>query len=62
VSSETPRKRAYEESRAEQANDDPPEVIPTWEALPLAMRIASSMSTRLGFGSEERKNASAGSL
>jgi len=32
--------RAYEESRAQAAAEDPPENIPAWEALPLAMRIA----------------------
>jgi len=33
--------RAYEESRAQAAAEDPPEVLlPAWEVLPLAMRIA----------------------
>ena len=32
--------RAYEESREQAAAEDAPEIIPTWDALPLAMRIA----------------------
>ena len=32
--------KAYEESRAQAAAEDPPEITPSWEDLPLAMRIA----------------------
>jgi hypothetical protein len=32
--------RAYEESRRQAAAENPPEIIPPWEDLPLAMRIA----------------------
>ena len=33
-------KEAYEQSRAQQAAEDPPGIIPAWDALQLAMRIA----------------------
>jgi hypothetical protein len=31
---------AYEEARAQALGEDPPEMLPAWEQLPLAMRIA----------------------
>jgi hypothetical protein len=31
---------AYEHSRAQQAAEDPPVIIPAWETLTLGMRIA----------------------
>jgi len=33
-------RQAYEESRAQQAAEDPPETLPAWEELPLPMCIA----------------------
>jgi len=32
--------KAYEDSRRQAAAEDPQEIIPPWEDLPLAMRIA----------------------
>jgi hypothetical protein len=32
--------RAYEEARQQALAEDPPEVLPAWQELPLPMRIA----------------------
>jgi hypothetical protein len=48
----------YEQSRAQAAAEDPPEILPPWDDLPLAMRIAVlhvfSVGRQLG-ADEERK-------
>ena len=50
--------RAYEESRAQAASEERPEILPEWAALPLAMRIALlhvfSVGRQVG-AEEERK-------
>jgi hypothetical protein len=50
--------KAYEETRTKQAFQDPPEILPAWEELPLPMRIAMIHICAAGrrLGAEEEAN------
>ena len=52
--------KAYEESRQQAAAEDPPETIPAWEDLCLAMRVAIihvyAAGRQLGAGEAEEQH------